>query len=122
MSDAQEDELRKAIIDKFRTGVVANTVEPRKVGRIARAVDRGEVTLAVGQRALARLINEPTFTIEQAFQTSVEQIDFEHSTEQLSDRLTVRLTEHRERGYALGDGLRTSLHRLASELDLTLAD
>jgi hypothetical protein len=122
VTDSQEDELRKAIIDKFRTGVVANTVEPRKIGRIARAVDRGEVTVAVGQRAMSRLMHEPAFTIEQAFQTSVERIDFEHSTEQLADRLTARLAEHRERDYELGDGLRSSLQRLASELDIALAD
>ncbi len=117
VSADEEDQLRKAIIEKFRTGVVANTVEPRKIARMARAVERGEVASSVARAAISRLIHEPDYSIEQAFQASVEQADFEHSTEQAVDRLTTRLGGHRERGYELGDDLRSALKRLLAEID-----
>lgn len=122
VSEPEEDQLRKAIIQKFKDGVVSNTVEPRKLARIARAVERQEVPVAVARRAVSRLIAEPAFTIEQAFQTSVEQVDFEHSTEQLVERLSARLDEHRDRGYEVGASLRESLHRLASDIKRILGN
>ena len=40
---SQLDELRQAIIKKFRSNVIKNTVAPRKLALIARAVDRGDI-------------------------------------------------------------------------------
>lgn len=109
---AEEEELRQAILDKFRSKVIASTVDPRDLARIARAVEREEVPVEVARRVTERLIADPDYSIKDAFAASVEQVDFEHSIEQSSDRLLQKLADHEARGYELGDSLRTSLDRL----------
>jgi ParB/RepB/Spo0J family partition protein len=115
-----EDRLRQAIIDKFRTKVIDNTVAPRQLARIARGVEREEVSLPTARRVTRRLIEEPNYSINDAFTGSVEQADFEHGTEQLADRLIGRLLEHRDREYVAGDSLGASLATLRRLLDSIL--
>lgn len=108
----EEDQLRRAILKKFRSKVINNTVAPRQLARIARAVEREEVPVAVARRVTVKLIKDPSYSIENAFEGSVEQVDFEHTIEQVSERLEDKLALHQLRGYELGEGLRTSLKRL----------
>jgi ParB family chromosome partitioning protein len=110
--DASEDELRRAIILKFRAGTINSTVDPRKLARIARAVERDEISRAAARRVVGRLIEKPEYTIDDAFRESVEQVDFEHEVGQIADRLTGRLLEHERRGYELSESLRSSLKAL----------
>jgi ParB family transcriptional regulator, chromosome partitioning protein len=116
-----EDELRQALISKFRSGVIKNTVAPRQLARIARAVDRGEVTGTVARRVTRRLIDDPDYTIADAFEASVEQVDFEHATEQLAERLLGRLLEHERRGYKPGESLSATLRSLSRAIRKLLA-
>lgn len=116
IDEREEEQLRRAIVDKFRHKVLTNTVEPRQLARIARAVDREEITSAVARREAHRLIRDPGYTIERAFRASVEQADFEHSLEQLVDRISDRLGEHRERGYEVSPALAERLRHLNTEI------
>lgn len=112
IDDKEEDQLRRAILTKFRSKVINNTVAPRQLARIARAVERNELPLAVARRVTINLIEDPAYSIESAFTGSVERVDFEHTVEQVSARLEDKLAEHNSRGYELGEGLRASLKRL----------
>jgi hypothetical protein len=115
--DAEEEEqLRRAVVDKFKSGVLANTVEPRLLARMARAVEREEISHAVAHRAADRIINDPVYSIEDAFKSTVQATDFAHGTEQLSDRLARRLEEHEREGYAPTDSLREALEDLARSI------
>jgi ParB/RepB/Spo0J family partition protein len=116
LDHSEEDTLRRVIIEKFRTRVINNTVAPRKLARIARAVERGEVSERTAARVVHRIVVEPTYSIDDAFSASVEQADFEHGVEQLIDRLGARLDEHSDRGYELSDKLRSSLQVLAKQI------
>jgi ParB family transcriptional regulator, chromosome partitioning protein len=96
----EEDSLRRAIIEKFRTKVETNTVAPRMLARLGRAIDRGEVSTQAARQVTIQLIKNPTYSIEDAFQQSVEQADYEYSLEQLASRLISRLAEYKQRGYS----------------------
>jgi ParB family chromosome partitioning protein len=108
----EEDQLRRALIEKYRTKVIKNTVAPRQLARIARAVERDEVPVGVATRVTRRLINEPTYTIDDAFKASVEQVDFEHGLEQLVERVLEKIREHEHRGYEPSEAVRASLLEL----------
>ena len=116
VDDAGEHDLNRMLVTKFRQGVLNNTVAPRKLARIGRAVERGEVSMRVARREARRLTDEPSYTIDDAFRNSVEHSDFEHAAEQLAARLVERLVEHEGRGYLLGPGLRSALQELQKEL------
>jgi ParB family transcriptional regulator, chromosome partitioning protein len=108
----EEDELRRAIVDKFKAGVETNTVEPRQLMRIGRAVDREQVSPRTARKLARRLIEQPEYTIQRAFQSSVEAIDYQHGSHQLATRLEARLEEQLNRSFELDDELRDSLERL----------
>lgn len=122
VSKVEEDALRRAVINKFKTGVIDNTVAPRKLARMARAVERGEVPVKAAQRVTRRLIEDPEYSIDDAFSGSVEHVDFEHGTEQLVERVNDRLVEQSRRGYEVGDGLRTALEELSNSIRRVLGN
>jgi ParB family transcriptional regulator, chromosome partitioning protein len=101
----EEDALRRSLLAKFRTGVINNTVAPRKLAKLARAVSRNEVSAARARRVIVRLIEDTTYSIDDAFGASVAQADFEHTLEQLIERLIAKLDEHNERRYAPSERL-----------------
>ena len=90
----EEHELQRAILRKFRSKVIDNTVAPRQLARLARAVEREEVPLSVARRVTTKLIKDPQYSIGDAFAASVEQVDFVHNVEQASQRLEEQLAEH----------------------------
>jgi ParB family transcriptional regulator, chromosome partitioning protein len=121
ISEQEEDQLRRAILNKFRSKVINNTVAPRQLARIARAVERQEVPIGVARRVTAKLIGDAAYSIDDAFAGSVEQVDFEHTIEQSAERLTDKLSLHHHRGYEPGDALRASLKRLERTIKRVLA-
>lgn len=120
IDDDEYEDLVDALVAKFRAKVIQSTVDPRLLVRIARAVERDELDLKTARKVSLKLISNETYTIKQAFADSVERIDYEHGTEQLSGRTISRLEEHLSRGYELGDGLRTSLIELRAAIDKVL--
>jgi ParB/RepB/Spo0J family partition protein len=113
VDEDDEERVRRAVVDKFRSGVIKNTVAPRQLARLARAVEREEVPLATARRVTHELIVNPKYSIDDAFRSSVEQVDFEHSVEQLANRLTDKLHEHSARKYTVGEGLADALSELS---------
>jgi len=109
-----EDQVRRAIVEKFRTGVINNTVAPRKLSKIARAVQRKELSLSAARQVVTKLVDKPSYTLDDAFRDSVEQLDFEHSLTTLIDRIQKQLITHQEMGFKPGPTTRSSLSHLAN--------
>lgn len=99
IDDAEEQRLTGALVDKFKRQVLRSTVDPRKLARIARAVEREEIEPQAARAVALRLIREPEYSVDQAFTDSAAQTDYVHATEQLAGRLSERLTEQLELGY-----------------------
>lgn len=111
-----EDEVRRAIIKKFRTKVIRNTVAPRKLAKIARAVEREEIPIATARRVVGNLVDKPRYSVDDAFRDSVEQVDFEHNLTTLADRVARLITSHVERGFSPSEATRRSLAALAERI------
>jgi ParB family chromosome partitioning protein len=109
----EEEQLRRAVVDKFKSRLLTSTVEPRLLARMARAVEREEITPKVAHRAAARIIEDPDYSVQDAFNGTVQAADFSHGTEQIADRLAARIEEHQREAYAPTDSLRDTLDDLA---------
>lgn len=109
---SDEEKLRRAIIDKFRGGVISNTVAPRKLVRLAQAVGRKEISTNTAKRAINKIISTPKYSIDDAFTETVEQVDFGHTVQQLAERLASKLEEQRKRHYKISDSLLETLRHL----------
>lgn len=117
-----EDDLRRAIIKKFRSRVEINTVAPRLLAKLARGVQRNEVPMTVARRVADKLIADPKYSISDAFRDSVEQSDFEHGLEQMAERVIDRLKEHKKRGYQMSEVLLVALKELNRQIERLLVD
>jgi ParB family chromosome partitioning protein len=113
---SETEELVTVIADKFRSKVLTSTVEPRKLSRIARAVERKEVTTAKVRSEIARFKSSPKYTINDVFENTVEHADFAHGTEQLIRRSLARLNEIKARKIELPPELRKALQELLREV------
>jgi len=111
-----EERLRAAIVKKFRTGVVNNTVAPRKLAKLARAVDRGDISVAKARTVVLKFVGNAKYSIDDAFGESVEQVDFEHNIATLAERVTRLLDEHAERRYQMSVPARNSLVSLGARI------
>jgi cysteinyl-tRNA synthetase len=111
-----EEELRRAVVDKFKSQVATSTVEPRLLARIARAVERDEVSRKTARREIRKIVNNPSYTVQQAFRNSVEAVDYSHQTEQLADRLKSRLEEQEAEEFEPTEALRQSLGDLGRSI------
>ena len=103
-------------MQKFRTGVINNTVAPRKLSRIARAVERKELAISSARRVVHNIIARSAYTVDDAFRDSVEQVDFEHTLTTLIERVAKQLAMHRERGFAPAADTRKALQHLADSI------
>lgn len=118
----EEKKLSDALVDKFRRKVLTSTVEPRLLPRMGRAVQRGDITLQAARTVVQRLVDEPDYTVEKAYERVVEVADFNHAIEVQADRLMTRLEELAERRIELGDGMRNVLLRLRRRITTILRD
>jgi ParB family transcriptional regulator, chromosome partitioning protein len=112
----EEQRLNRALVKKFRDAVITNTVEPRKLARIARAVESKRVSRAAARTVVKRLIEDPKYTVDRAFRDSVEQVDFEAGLEALIARVDEKVRQHSERGYIASKSLISAARRLMGAL------
>lgn len=112
ISKKEEDRLRGVILDKYKSKVIINTVSPRKLVRIARAVERGDVSADAAKRVIARLIDDPKFSIDEAYQKVAHTAELEHQSEQLIERVTSSLEEYLKSRQDVTPRLRGSLENL----------
>jgi ParB family chromosome partitioning protein len=112
INESEAEPLRQAIIQKFRTKVIDNTVAPRKLANLARAVERDEVSIATARRSVMKLQSRPEYTIQQVYEETVAQSDMEHGIDQLAERIISKLNEIADRDVTLSQKTVDVLKRL----------
>lgn len=117
-----EDDLRRAIVKKFKSRVEVNTVAPRLLAKLARGVQRNEVSMKVARRVADKLVTDPLYSISDAFRDSVEQSDFEHNLEQMVGRVIDQLKQHKKREYKISEGLLGTLKNLRQQIERMLEE
>ena len=115
-SEKEEDSLRESIIEKFRTGVIDNTVAPRKLAKVARAVERGDISIDIARAAALKVKNVKSYSIESAFEDSAADQDEQHAAEILADRLTEKLERLGKRRSSANQSLADALKRLSKAI------
>jgi ParB/RepB/Spo0J family partition protein len=63
IAPAQTRDVIDAIIGKFQNKVISNTVEPRKIGKIARAVRSGDLPLPTARSSVKRFLSRKTMSV-----------------------------------------------------------
>ena len=116
----EESLLREAIIEKFKNNTIINTVSPRQLVKVGRAVERGDITKSRANIITNKIITDPTYTIDDAFETAGKKSEFQHSTAQLIDRIQKTLETNIDRGYKPPDSIRSALRKLSATINQIL--
>jgi ParB/RepB/Spo0J family partition protein len=110
------DRLSRVILEKFKSKILTSTVEPRRLVRIARAFERGEISKELVRAQLKRFESQSSRTIEDVYKILVEDTEFAHQTTQAITRLVQRLQEMRDRHFEIDEEFADALHQLAVEV------
>lgn len=113
---SEGDRLTRALLKKFRERVVTNTVSPRKLSKIAAAVNRGEVARGQLRSIVNSLIVDPAFTVDDAYNSTIAIEDFERSLGAVARKLMDQIDEHLRRQYRLPADLRELMAGLIERL------
>jgi hypothetical protein len=120
ITKAEVSKLCRIILLKFKVGLLKSTVEPRKLVRIARAVERGDITREAVREQLRLFETQKSRTIEEIYKILVEDAEFAHQTLQVVFRLTVRIREIRERNLEYDEDFVDGVRELVSEARVLL--
>jgi ParB/RepB/Spo0J family partition protein len=116
----REDEvepLRRAVVNKYREGVIESTVDPRLLARVARSVERSEVAANVARDSVLRLLDDRV-SIRDVFQAVGKRSDAEHQIELAANRLISAIRAVQEEGEtSLLGSVRDSLSEARAAID-----
>lgn len=118
----EEDErvgLEGVLIGKFQKKILSSTVEPRLLTRMARSVERGDVSREQMRQYIYRLIEDPTFTVREAYDESTQEVDIVHNIELTTRRLIGNVLDM-ESLKDLSDSSRLALRKLRDAIDQLL--
>ncbi len=100
---------RRALLDKYRTKVIDNIVDFRKVAKIARSTTVG-VDAGVAKTALERILTEAKYTITQAWNDTVSEAYAERDIVSRIDHLLEKLNDLKQG--EVDDDVRDKLEQL----------
>lgn len=120
LDEVEEEQLRRAIVGKFSSGSIDSTVDPRKFSKLARAVEREEVSREAARRVTRRFIADEQYSIRQLFSDTVEEADFQHGAELMVERLIERLQQIKTREYDVSQSLAEKLQALRRQISRLL--
>jgi ParB/RepB/Spo0J family partition protein len=69
------------VIEKFESKTISNTVEPRKIGKIARSVRAGDLALNAARASVRRFLSRKTMTIAALVSETIERGEQQKSVE-----------------------------------------
>jgi ParB family transcriptional regulator, chromosome partitioning protein len=112
-----KDKARQALLKKYKEGVIANIVDLRKVGKIARA-KKVNADPVEAQEAIRRLLTEPRYSINDAWTETVSEAYAERDIVTGIDRLLSKLDEIE--ADELDDDVREKLEELVKRAQAVL--
>ena len=116
IDEKEEVALRNTIIKKFKRKIINSTVDPRKLVKLANAVDRNEISTISAKSAINRLINNDDYSIDDMFNDTVEEVDFTHNVEQITLRLIEKLEYIKNKKYNASSSFQLLLEQLENSI------
>lgn len=122
ITEGEAVNLTQTVVDKFRAKILKSTVEPRRLTKIAAAVESGEVSRSHVKRQLARFESSRTVTLNDVYENTVSELVAVQTADQLIRRTTQKLQELRTTRVDVSEELRVSLRQLLKEIKSLLGD
>lgn len=114
-----KDAVRQTLLKKYERDVIRNLVDLRDISKIARAEDVGS-DVEAARRALKRLFQDNTFSIKQAYETSVSEDYAERDILGRIQGLITRLHDFPRQD--IDDDVREQLRELVDYAELLLRE
>jgi len=111
------DDVRHTIIDKYKSGLIKNLVDLRKIPKIARAERVGGDT-ASAKRALRKLFNDPEYPLDDAF----DSVSFAYAERDIVTRIDGLIDRLGTIKDEIDDDVREKLEELVTRAQEILGD
>lgn len=121
VSKADGDALAAALIGKFRNKVERSTVGPRLLPKIARAIERRDISLNAARNAVEKLISRADYTTDDAYREVGAEAEATRDLELGSERLAEKLRSHIQSRFHVPKSLRAALQELRNQIDELLS-
>jgi ParB/RepB/Spo0J family partition protein len=114
--------IRRAVVNKYRAGVIENTVDPRLLARMARSVERSELPGDAVRESVLHLLDDGV-SIRNVFDAVGKRSDAEHRVELAANRLVSAIRSVQEEAEtALLESVRNSLAEARAAINEILDD
>jgi ParB/RepB/Spo0J family partition protein len=116
LSASEGRELEAVLIDKTKSKVVKSTVDPRKLSRMVRAQERGDLARGQIRASILRIISDPSYSIDDAWRAIGQRVESDHTFELGIKRLLASVREI-PNDPVLSEGALDSLRQLRDALN-----
>lgn len=113
--------LAAALISKFRNRIERSTVGPRQLPKIARAVERKDISLSAAKHAVEKLIDYATYTTDDAYREVGAEAEATRDLELASERIVEKLNSYILSNFQITNKLRFALRELRDQIDELLS-
>jgi ParB family transcriptional regulator, chromosome partitioning protein len=104
------------VIEKFENRTISNTVEPRKIGKIARSVTAGDLPLTTARASIRRFLSRKTMTIAALVSETIERGEHQKSVERglktFEEKWLPELESHTDLASDFKDRIKALIKRL----------
>jgi len=114
---ASKDKAREVLLRKYKSGVIDNIVDFRKIAKIARA-GKVDADLEQAQTAIERLVTDPTYSIKEAWEDTVSEAYAERDVVSRIEHLLEKLGE--VEGGEIDEDVREKLEELVERANVIL--
>jgi ParB/RepB/Spo0J family partition protein len=116
-TDREEVRLRDAIISKFESGIIQNTVAPRKLARLSLAVKAGRLEKRKARAVLERIVRDRRYSIDDAYSDSILDIESDNALRSAAEKLRERIDSAIEEGRGVSSESRAALRQLVEAIE-----
>lgn len=115
-----EREVIDAVVSKFRNSIIKSTVEPRKLGAVARSVKKGDISAARARSAIHRFCSHPAMTVADVVSRTIEDIEQQRSLDRtlraFEEKWVPKLQQNRDLVPEFRDRIEELIRRLRALL------
>jgi ParB family transcriptional regulator, chromosome partitioning protein len=120
ITPSEQRDLVDSIVDKFRRKVIRNTVEPRRIGAVARAVRRKQIPTASARNSILSFISQPDMTISELTARTIDDVEehaaFDRGLRAFEEKWLPQLEGNRRIAAEFRDRVKALINRLSALL------
>lgn len=112
----EERKVIDAVVYKFKNDIIKSTVEPRKIGAVARAVRKKDISLSRARTVIHRFYSTPSMTVADVVSRTIEGVEqyksFDRGLRNFEEKVLPQIEESADLAGEFKDRIKSIIARL----------